>query len=864
MNRRILALLLVLGALAAAWCVIPGPSRGEGWDFGDSASIKTDIPSAKPEKGAPHSRGRPPAAHPGKRRRISPQGRGRASSSGKDLEILVVWKSTGKVVPKCPLIYLDSQVSFLSLFTAQGRDFRKFRSWLETRGATLQTDSGGRARVSRPFGEGIFLAGDGDAWALKSGVYKDSPSPIRLELARPRRLLVQVAGRDGTPRPGIPVVLRFLRGNSIQDLLRAVTRAPGGTAELGPLNIIRMEKMYPGERAVVTFAFPTGGKAGVQIAPGPFPSQPVRLILPPTGSVVVHVKDGKGNAIRKGAFVSLAPSFVSTLSLQDPESLEPVPVRDGEALFPMVGLGLRLKVCAYLKGGLCPVTTIGKGPEFPGERIVFHLSFGNSNPVVTGLAVDPAGNPLSLLSLQWELWNLDRKGNTAFTSSSDSETDEEGRFRLELGGRSPQGGRRIAVLMVRVPSGKKPIGLARRLELPAGLEPGEVRDLGRITFSPLPILVSGTVVDGEGNPLENVRISPMGEGFFSPVSTDSTGSFQVRGILLEDALSLYCHKEGYASTNTPEFPAGAGGVKVIMKGGGRLEGSLLLDSRVPPERVRIRVLPSRGRYASCFPDRKGRFSLSPIPPGPARVRIEIPGQEEPVEVLEGVQILVSGTTRDPRLQGLDLRDKIHVLELVVVDPGGKPISGARAWFGKKGNKEIPSRGGKIQILAAGRPLDVLVSAPGFRPKLLERLSSGRKVVLRPGIPVVLNLPPDFSLPSPPFFLQARLENLEGEKNPAGRLHFLSGGLIFEACGEKDGTFRPGNRAWITLPSPGRYRLKWIAAFRREDVYWGIFVPGAKERILEIEDLPGTREFHLSLDPEALKKALKKLKRKKPF
>jgi hypothetical protein len=115
--------------------------------------------------------------------------------------------------------------------------------------------------------------------------------------------------------------------------------------------------------------------------------------------------------------------------------------------------------------------------------------------------------------------------------------------------------------------------------------------------------------------------------------------------------------------------------------------------------------------------------------------------------VEGIQITAGELTRDPRLEGIDLRGKFRPIKVEVQDENHRPLaaSGIRPMVLVDPSSEREVQGyavvaGVATVIIAGPDVDLLVTAPGYQPRALNGVSEDTVVSLEPYPEVLVRIP----------------------------------------------------------------------------------------------------------------------------
>lgn len=678
-------------------------------------------------------------------------------------------------------------------------------------------------------------------------------------------LLVQVVDGEGRPRAGVPVAIQA--GERL--LLRARTGGEQGLASFPGASLACLA----GTQLRVVLAFPHTKSAPVPLDGSSLPPEPVRLVLPPLGSVKVRLTDPDGVLVPLPLRVKLSGSErLEGAGSRPAGHAETVEAAGGEALFPFVGLGLDL--AAGISGASYP-SVKGRGPEKAGEVVRLDLALEErAYTVLIGRALGPGGEVLAGIELQhsWVDAGMKRRIQPGLGPPFlRFWTDESGQFALALGDLGQMEKPRFLELtgLLATPDGKNWISGRPELHLP--LPQGEVH-LGDVRLETVPLVAAGTVRDGSGSPipgaLVSVVIRPDSPRMEKGIS-DAAGRFRIQGYCDAASVDLFAHKEGLLPGPKTSVPVGAAEVALVLgPPGGCLSASVLLPSGIPPGALNVCLLhPPAELRGQTRPKPDGTFQMDQLPPGLYRLEIALHREPEPFWVLSDLE-LKPGESTD--IGPIDLRERIHAFQVLVEDERGAPLPGAMTALVPEGpqGEELPvgeatyrgatdRQGGAT--LYASRPSMILQAyAWGRRTQSLLAAPGLNRVVLRAGIPVKLVLKESVELPEPPLFLFAQPLH-------AGQ-RFLEESWVRGAGPGSDGRIDPEGATRLLLPGPGRYRIHWMLmelspdAGPTEASRWSF---GLKSPEIEVLDQDQEQHFTVGLGvgPEEWRKLLEDLKKR---
>lgn len=775
--------------------------------------------------------------------------------------VQVVAKGDGRRLAGAEVTFLDpAQVDpsvLQEAFLSGGRDLE---AMLRRFGRRYRADRNGELRLPRFQEQAGVMARHGPLFGVQE-IRTGLSDPIRLELEASSSLLVQVVDEDGNPCPGVPLALRFRSGAFPSDVWRGQAQGPAAMAEIANFRALLPPDAGPSDGALaIVLAAPLRALVEVPVDPEATPPDPVRLTVPRTGNVTIHVQDLDGSPVRHGALVSL--DVVSEASdeqgwLHGALVNHPARVDDGVAHFPFVGLGLRLKAEAWMGDRVRPATATFAGPEAAGGGIAVDLAFRDRYPAVVGRACDDNGTVLRSCALRAIL--RDRADMNGGTSGGPVRTDEEGRFRVVVKeGPGASGGRELE-LVLQDPAVAR-IRAVGFLQVPDALPPGDT-DVGMIVLRPAPLVASGEVVDEAGRPVRGARVvvesrSDEGDGWapepdLSTVS-DARGRFLVQGRLSAREIRVRATRDHHLAGEPVAAGAGAQGIRILLARGGSVEGSVVLDGGVRGADLEAVLLPASGPETAVRLDAGGRFRFSASVPGTCRVGVRIREARAPFAIVGDVLVKAGETARDARLDPLDLRGRLRSAVITVTDGDGDPVpdfvvDGDPA----AGSGHLPSSrgiGGRARLILADPSVDVVVSASGYRPASVRGVAGDRRVVLRGGIPVRLVLAGGAVPPPSPFRLEAVLVPAAAAPGMAGHVP----PAIEPRPVDGEGKLR------ILLPSPGRWRVSWLVTRRGRWPSAGVGLPADVASVIDVADLDAEQTIPVSLPAGALAEALRAL------
>ncbi len=507
-------------------------------------------------------------------------------------------------------------------------------------------------------------------------------------------------------------------------------KGEGNVATFGPLDLaLDPEEIEP--VVIAKLELPWLVAPRLRRHAGAIGAAAMALPLPPHGAYEVQVVDGSGELVQRPVGVTFSTNEFSQLELPGPYfggSRQTLRTHDGIVRIEPIGLGLsvRLGLEKPRPPGANGITStlidgggVLEGLDHAGEVRVVTLvapdgARSNGEVVVRGRVVDEQLGPLARHAL--EIVVLDCTNGDRLAGHADRggfiESDDEALFvaQLELDEPLPEEAKLFvfdhgaieADSRAQVAVGSSPIAKG------AKWRGGEV---GEITLTPLPILLSGQVVDAEGAPLPGllVEVACDRDAFKADATIpgwwkqryshngqpcDPAGRFEIRGFAGAQAWTVQSWQVGGGYPLSGRSPIVPGTRDVVLKRElgidepmsdeeGGIAGLLLLDPEVPRSVIKVELEPPgtkddptahRWSLDGTFRDAPGdRFGFERVPIGKWDLRVRISALGEPdheLARLDGVEIHLGTTTPIPPI---DLRGRIKAAHVRLVDRSGIPV-----------------------------------------------------------------------------------------------------------------------------------------------------------------------------------------------
>ncbi len=662
---------------------------------------------------------------------------------------LHVVRSDGR--PAVDAVVRWMQQSDLEMLRAQGIDplAQDPADALAASTRTLRTNSNGFAMLTSEAGTMWMDARLGDQYG-SARIRREDQGHVRLVLARDTTLDVAVVDAQGGARAGVPVVLR---GAACQTIWSARTDADG-RARLAHADGVIQAARSRYEDLTIAVDAPSGE---VHVLPrGEIPIEPVKLVANPGGRVLVWVHDVNGRPCAGPTRVRLAPVGMEA----DCGASREREAVDGLAVFEDVATDSDLALVADSACSPIPMRAEVHTTSAEETSVVVTAQF--AMPRVSGRLLDPRGKP-------WRSYEVVAyvASGAGWIARGSQTTGDRGEFELDVPDLHAASAPAVSAPAASAPAASAPAASAPAASAPAASAPivitlvaknsygrtvcsqqielstdaaGPVRELGDVAANDWPVLVRGSVVDEADRPIEGALVEMCdADGRPDPRTRtvcDDRAQFALRGPAPDtDAVLVRAvEPERRAADATVALRRGEWRAKVVIAVHGKLRGSVVLPENAPQGSVLAHVTSASGAQLALSVDADGAFEFSNVEPGESRVTFSVQGFEDEMLTLDRVGIPRGGTSTDPRLQGVDLRELTTVVELEVVDENGQPMESG--WAGPVSPGRARGRSyemvdGIARVLIARDGPALQVSADGYEPVVLQSPVGRVRVEMRP-------------------------------------------------------------------------------------------------------------------------------------
>lgn len=675
------------------------------------------------------------------------------------VRVQVIERGTGKPLPGASVLY--ASVDELGPNATGDLELT-----LSEHGKQLVADANGEAEFPY-YGHSMRVAArSGDLWGQTQAT-ATRPARITLELIRDREIEVQVVDATGQPVADVPLVLANVNANDgSTGGWSGTTTGPRGIAAIRHLDLVAPRPYALGE-LLVEFAFPQVVSRGVRVDLAELPLEPLRMELPPCGSLRLRLLDELGQRVATPYRISVSGSD-GRAALRRPLIIEA-----GEGVLPFVGLDLDLWISgAPTQPGM--FETFGgsqRSAAHAGEEALVEIQLVKRATLPHGRVVDASSKPLANRNLT--AWTCALDGH-ARGNADPVRTDDTGYFELSIHRR--HSGTEELELHLCVDADEKGAALEGSTRLNSAKLFQDV-DLGVLQLEAVPLIASGTVVDEREQPIARATVELFHKGIVDgyadasdarlailgyttndeawlPVPmrtaiTDERGKFAIYGAEAPGKFALNATASGYCDVPAAELVSGTTDVVLRLARASVITGSVRLPH---PSLASVLTMQTRPVGDSDVTHRSGvkvdvdgHFRIVDVWPGSQRISVNMSPRAGELLVIEGVVARAGETVRDLRLIDIDLAGLVHLFELEVVSAANEPVEFGSIDYRPAGGRpggpfdEVPIRGGRATILSPERNLDLTLHARGFQVRE-ERVSSGRTTIaLDAGFELVLSL-----------------------------------------------------------------------------------------------------------------------------
>lgn len=664
---------------------------------------------------------------------------------GEGFLVRVVEAESKKPIPYADILFVDVGQLDEQAVQARMAELRDIDALIEALATRYRAGADGSVRLPLPTRE-VWVAARKDPWFGMTQEQSIPSGGITIECQLSLSVAGRVVNEVGVPQAGIPVDL-LIGDEDRKDRVISIVTGEDGIAR------IRRLEMFLRDAGRAQTALAIGGLLGMTVAQefdlaNP-PSSPLELVLPPCGMVEVLVEDADGKPWAVPAMVHLTIASPDQADENDADQNRGAGssafVKDGFAQFTPAGLGQIFHARASRADGSLIGEMAGPGPLNAGDRVRLVVREFTGSSFVVGRVLGLDGKPLASARLGIE---IEQRGPGRGSSQGNNlRTDPAGRFRYQIEDPSLPAGVKRTLTVSQNPRGSS--GAAAKLDLSYNLPPGDV-DVGDLRLGLAALVASGIVVDEEGRPVANAHVVMQQKVAYGSAAEEYYWNWIQGGeafTLADGLFALHNDAEGdefMISCRSADFwcegvvtARGTGGLRLVLRRGGSLRGTLLVDEGMRVEDLRVELsIPGAppdpwGRNTAPV-QKPGNFVLNVLPPGNYTLRLRDNQSDFTFLELQGLAVVAGAACDDPRLNPLDARGRTASFMLRAQDAAGKPIPQFSVYVMEHGEEmtNFWTQDGEIRLPMTGRPVDLIIQSEGFLRASVPGVSSDQTVTLR--------------------------------------------------------------------------------------------------------------------------------------
>jgi len=683
--------------------------------------------------------------------------------------VVVKDAATHKPVANVAVHYLRRRISWQQL-DDQERLAVSAGDWLDRcrdLGATQTTNAAGCVWIERSSYLGAAAEDRTRYGKLELDQQRlEEPGPYALLLHQATRPAVKIVNQAGEVLPYFPLLLRPTRAGEVIDdaIPRLRTAAADGIWRIRDLDhFLRDSWREPEDGAYegveVRVAIPVSAamqaSASATILFAAPPKEPVVLVAPDTGSVILRAEDPLGRPVgRYGDF-----------ALTDQETgqryVGSAPLPGGNGMkFLYVPLGRTLVGESFFEAGNAEAEDrVFTGPQYVGHTVEATLSLKIDGVTVVGKLVDADGDPIRSASFRLQIAAADERRSPHAT------TQEDGYFLVELDEElkdKPLDLAYIQMIKGAFTQQEEPLGSGVALGM-RSFQQG-LNDAGTLQVVPMPAIASGRIlIDGSPGPAEVYAewLPPAGgpdnwdQIRGTAVTTTADGDFTLRGIAPRArAYRLYAYvPDAILPQQHVAFAIGQKNLEATVTRGGSLTAEVRFDPAITPDALICRLQPVSGDRAATTAlnymwrtpwgrdaskeEREGHLARrwQGLVPGNYRLDVLADGCAQPLATVLDLAVAAASETKDPRLCPIDLRGRVTAIPIEIECALPTPV-----FVNATGTADFAAQMDDGVVTVFGTPpMDLTVRAKGCYPEWLRNVQGACSVTLKalPEVPIAV-------------------------------------------------------------------------------------------------------------------------------
>ncbi|MFT7618097.1 MAG: hypothetical protein ACI97A_001737 [Planctomycetota bacterium] len=667
-------------------------------------------------------------------------------------------------------------------------------SFLKNHGVHYRVPDNGELRIHRLDHDVLVGAFNGLAFAFDQW-RPDQTKKLELRLQVMTEVAVRILDHDGNPVANSAAVLGRRRDPSHRGHGRifAVKKVDGnGVAKLNLLDqVIEAASeelpLYSGVRGLLV---PPLRREFDAKNP---PKDVVEFRVPESGSMTVKILDTDGKVMESQ--VSLSITRTSGAGLSKGETIQTSKpsyseiVNHGTTKIPFVTCGLSLDFEVYGRRGqvVKPLRETYRGPNSPDEERIVILQFKEKWPLLTARILNEEGRPLQNEEISVLISFL--KGGGSSSNTLQGKTNADGVIELPLM-KEVKADLTSVMAKFSTKATKASVGRSAEYSLPLDSLLLDVVDAGDLIVAESPLLVSGTVVDVDGNPIPKARVTPISTSdswqeqrkFKAQIEfntkTNEKGEFLIRGTTNQPEFRLQVSAKEYLR-QTQLSSRGSEGVRVILTPAGFITGRIVANASLRMDDIYVMVSEEGDNiWRGNQPQTDGTFKSEPLQPGRYDVHFSLDGHDrEPIRTIAGLEVLAAQTVD---VGEVEVELKGMKIELVLTEPAPtRRPQRIRIKAVRPGTNDLLAtatmfRPKKTLIVSEAR-CDLICNLDGYRELRLNNVQAGKvEIKFKSGIPVGFEItnkkiiPEGMTVRFSPYLANSPITSLRGGMSRKGQ------------------------------------------------------------------------------------------------
>jgi len=425
----------------------------------------------------------------------------------------------------------------------------------------------------------------------------------------------------------------------------------------------------------------------------------------------------------------------------------------GETIFDNVGLKTELWVQAVGSDNSSSASAMPYGPTSEGEVVDVSLRLVPVRPVIVGQILNLEGKSVGRAKMNIKVEER-RKDGVSYGSTTFK--CDEGRFRHSLQRPSPKPDSQ-RVLVIRYEDDEQGTRGEVRFDLNKTFPNGET-DIGQLQLQPLPLVVSGQIVDAQGKGVENASWSiekqfvdddgnPMDhwmDGRDLSGAADKEGYFKVFRYVDGGNYRIVADASGYSDSRA-SFQIGQENFQIVLGGAQDISGQILVDEGISFEAMSLGIshkseqqvvrLGFSGSPGGAIAT-DGSFTFPDRDTDTYEIRLTCRRTND--SLVEPLTVFVDAAAPVTPVV-IDLRGQLTEMLIHVVDEEGKPIDNNSLCIPEVAIGRIGTGEASKTILTRNAGMILQVSSPNKRTASLPIIHGEETVVLREGYPVEIQV-----------------------------------------------------------------------------------------------------------------------------